>query len=137
MPLARIPVITRAINNAGKLKPNSHPKIRGAFNNSCARWASSGGCAATIAATLSMNTCVPGTREASEVCAICRAIVIWAERNAVQWSYASQSGIFRWKMFRSSMKWFDQPEDTVLAPMAYSRVKSQPMIQAKISPSVA
>ena len=35
------------------------------------------------------------------------------------------------------MKWFDQPEDTVLAPMAYSRVKSQPMIQAKISPSAA
>ena len=28
------------------------------------------------------------------------------------------------------MKWFDQPEETVLAPMAYSSVKSQPMIQA-------
>ena len=35
------------------------------------------------------------------------------------------------------MKWFDQPDDTVLAPMAYSSVRSQPMIQAKISPSVA
>ncbi len=35
------------------------------------------------------------------------------------------------------MKWFDQPDETVLAPMAYSRVKSQPMIQAKISPRVA
>ena len=40
-------------------------------------------------------------------------------------------------MFSISMKWFDQPEDTVLAPMAYSNVKSQPIIHAKISPSVA
>ena len=29
------------------------------------------------------------------------------------------------------------PDDTVLAPMAYSSVRSQPMIQAKISPRVA
>ena len=36
-----------------------------------------------------------------------------------------------WKIFSSSMKWFDQPEDTVLAPMAYSSVRSQPMIHAK------
>ena len=35
------------------------------------------------------------------------------------------------------MKWFDHPEDTVLAPMAYSSVRSQPMIHAKISPSAA
>ena len=35
------------------------------------------------------------------------------------------------------MKWFDQPDDTVLAPMAYSRVRSHPMIQANSSPSVA
>ena len=35
------------------------------------------------------------------------------------------------------MKWFDQPEETVLAPMAYSSVRSQPMIQANNSPRVA
>ena len=34
------------------------------------------------------------------------------------------------------MKWFDQPDETVLAPIAYSSVKSQPMIQAKSSPNV-
>src|SRR5882724_6473881 len=34
-------------------------------------------------------------------------------------------------------KWLDQPEDTVLAPMAYSSVRSQPMIHAKSSPRVA
>src|SRR5882762_10166295 len=31
-------------------------------------------------------------------------------------------------MFSNSMKWFDQPEETVLAPMAYSSVRSQPMM---------
>ena len=35
------------------------------------------------------------------------------------------------------MKWFDQPDETVLAPIAYSSVKSQPMIHAKSSPNVA
>ncbi len=41
------------------------------------------------------------------------------------------------KIFRNSTKLFDHPELTVLAPIAYSRVRSQPMIQAKISPNVA
>src|SRR6478752_7067237 len=34
-------------------------------------------------------------------------------------------------------KYPDQPFATVAAPSAYSRIKSQPMIQAKSSPSVA
>ena len=60
-----------------------------------------------------------------------------ADLSPVQWSYASQSGILIPKMLSSSMKWLDQPEETVLAPIAYSRVRSHPMIQAKSSPSVA
>ena len=40
-------------------------------------------------------------------------------------------------MFSSSTKLFDQPELTVLAPIAYSSVRSQPMIHAINSPSVA
>ena len=137
MPITRIAVIASAIKKAGRLKPNSKPKICGALSRSCACRLSSGEWAERIDATFSRNAWVPGTSEASDACAIRRAIVDSAVRSAVQWSYASQSGIFRWKISRSSMKWFDHPDDTVLAPMAYSSVRSQPMIQAKISPKVA
>jgi len=41
----RIAGMTRAITNAGRLNPNSTPKIVGAFSNSRARCASTGDCA--------------------------------------------------------------------------------------------
>src|SRR2546427_12796116 len=41
------------------------------------------------------------------------------------------------KSWRNAVKWPDQPTATVAAPSAYSRIKSQPMIQAMNSPSVA
>src|SRR2546422_9648752 len=41
------------------------------------------------------------------------------------------------KLLSSETKWPDQPTPTVAAPAAYSRTKSQPMIQATISPMVA
>src|SRR5580765_1536279 len=137
MPIARIAVITSAITNAGRLNPISIPKIRGALTKSWGRCTSSGDCAPINALTLSRKACVPGTSEESEACAICRATIFSAVSRAVQWSYASQSGILMWKMSSSSIKWFDQPEETVLAPMAYSSVKSQPIIHANSSPSVA
>ena len=87
--------------------------------------------------TLFRKTWVPGTSVESEASAIWRATMFSAVRRPVQWSYASHSGILMWRILSSLMKWLDQPDDTVLAPMAYSSVRSQPMIQAKISPSVA
>ena len=137
MPITRIAVITNAIRNAGRLNPNSIPKIFGAPTKSWARWTNSGECVPMMAVTLSRNACVPGTNDGSEACAIWRATAFSAVPKAVQWSYASHSGILMWNMFRSSMKWFDQPDETVLAPIAYSRVRSHPIIQAKNSPSVA
>ena len=44
IPMVRIAVITRAMTNAGKLKPISTPKMWGAFTRSCARCTSSGEC---------------------------------------------------------------------------------------------
>src|SRR2546428_11304369 len=41
------------------------------------------------------------------------------------------------KLLSREAKWPDQPTPTVAAPAAYSRTKSQPMIQATISPMVA
>ena len=38
---------------------------------------------------------------------------------------------------RNDTTYPDQPIETVTAPKAYSKTKSQPMIQAKSSPSVA
>src|ERR1700694_5882458 len=90
-----------------------------------------------MASTLSKKAWVPGCKAASEACAIWRATIFVAVLNPVQWSYASHKGILILKIFSNSMKWLDQPDETVLAPMAYSSVRSQPMIQAKSSPSVA
>ena len=42
-----------------------------------------------------------------------RATIFSAVFNAVQWSYASHSGILILNMFNSSIKWFDQPDETV------------------------
>jgi hypothetical protein len=47
------------------------------------------------------------------------------------------SGRLMPKLWRKKTTVPDQPEATVAAPKAYSRIKSQPMIQAKISPRVA
>src|ERR1700682_2100584 len=41
------------------------------------------------------------------------------------------------KSWRNAVKWPDQPTATVAAPSAYSRIRSQPMIHAMNSPSVA
>ena len=41
------------------------------------------------------------------------------------------------KSCRKLTRWPDQPTATVAAPSAYSRIRSQPMIHAKNSPSVA
>src|ERR1022692_3784590 len=137
IPTTRIAVMTRAIRNAGRLKPISTPKIVGAFSNSLACCTSTGDCAPITSVTLFRNDCVPGTRLGSAATAICRATIFSAVFNAVQWSYASHSGILILNMFSSSIKWFDQPDETVLAPIAYSSVRSQPMIQARSSPKVA
>ena len=84
MPIVRIAVITSAITKAGKLNPISTPKTLGAFTRSWARCTNSGECAVTKALTLSRKTCVPGTSEASEACAIWRATIFSAVSSAVQ-----------------------------------------------------
>ena len=47
------------------------------------------------------------------------------------------SGTFKPVICRMSWKFFDHPWATVMDATAYSRIRSQPMIQAIISPSVA
>src|ERR1700681_4738516 len=84
MPTTRIAVMTSAMTKAGKLKPISVPKIRGAFISSCARCNKSGDCVAMIELTLSRNACVPGTSVESELIAICRATSFSAVDSAVQ-----------------------------------------------------
>ena len=55
------------------------------------------------------------------------------------WPVASAhwGGMWMPKLPSRLTKYPDQPTATVDAPMAYSRIRSQPMIQAKISPTVA
>ena len=50
---------------------------------------------------------------------------------------ASWAGSLMPKSPSSDTKWPDQPTPTVAAPAAYSSTRSQPMIQATISPMVA
>src|SRR5204863_9227000 len=50
---------------------------------------------------------------------------------------ASCAGSVMLKLLSSDTKWPDQPTPTVAAPAAYSSTRSQPMIQATISPIVA
>src|ERR1039458_8686743 len=121
IPTTRIAVITRAIRNAGRLNPTSTPKTVGAFSNSLACCTSTADCAPMISVTFRRNACVPGTRLRSAATAICRATIFSAVFSAVQWSYASPSGILILNMFNSSIKWVDQPDETVLAPIAYSK----------------
>ena len=86
IPITRIAVITRAIRNAGRLKPNSNPKMVGAFTSSLARCRSTADWAPMMPVTLARNACVPGTRLGSAACAICRATIFSAVLSAVQWS---------------------------------------------------
>src|SRR6266700_3677536 len=69
-----------------KVKPISTPKTVGALSKAWAFWSNSGGCALTIASTLSRKACVPGCSAASEACAICRATIFEAVLSPVQWS---------------------------------------------------
>src|SRR5438128_1646173 len=56
----------------------------------------------------------------------------------VQGAAASDGGkLMPTKSWRKLVRWPDQPTATVAAPSAYSRMRSQPMIQAMNSPSVA
>src|SRR3954469_16839149 len=137
IPTARIAVMTSAKKKAGRLKHISWPKIGGAFKSVCACCSSSGDCTDIMSATLARYGCVPTTRDGSDAEAFWRAITFSAMRRPVQWSYASHRGILRWRTSKISTKLFDHPDETVLAPMAYSSVRSHPMIQANISPIVA
>ena len=57
---------------------------------------------------------------------------------AVLWSVTAQSGNFRPNTESQNLrKYCDQLAATAMLPTAYSRMRSQPMIQATISPSVA
>ena len=84
IPLTRMAVISSAMTNAGRLKPNSNPMILGASRSSLARCTSCGDFAPTISATLLRNADVPGTRLGSAACASCLAMMFSAVRNAVQ-----------------------------------------------------
>ena len=56
---------------------------------------------------------------------------------AVARSVVSHGGITSPKPFSSSTKYPDQDTATATLPIAYSMMRSQPMIQATNSPSVA
>src|SRR2546425_1090437 len=57
---------------------------------------------------------------------------------SVHGAAASDAGMLMpTKSWRKATRWPDQPTATVDAPSAYSRIRSQPMIQAMNSPSVA
>src|SRR6266705_2542265 len=59
------------------------------------------------------------------------------QRTTVPRAADSAHGTSRPISCRNDTTYPDQPIATVTAPSAYSRTRSQPMIQAKISPSVA
>src|SRR5262245_5474507 len=58
-------------------------------------------------------------------------------REAVTRSVRSQAGIWMPNPLRSSTKYPDHDTATATLPIAYSMMRSQPMIQAMNSPSVA
>ncbi len=81
--------------------------------------------------TIAPVACQPATLHPATACATC---VAEQNRNG---GPASTSGTWTPRRSRKLTNVADQPTPTVAAPMAYSRIRSHPMIQATNSPSVA
>jgi hypothetical protein len=136
IPITRIVVITSAIRNAGRLNPISRPKMCGAFSSACA-------CASSSGRRMRLHRIQRLTERLRSRHQLRIRRQHHLPRHASVATSTPSSGrrpaTAETSDGRSQKlnKVFDQPELTVLAPIAYSSVRSQPMIHANNSPSVA
>ena len=116
MPRTRTTVTSMTMRNAGRLKTNGMPNRRGARSMA---WA------ASCIDGASVVTSPPASASCAAACA------------AVRKSVASHAGICSPNPRSSSWKYADHEMATATLPTAYSMIRSQPMIHAISSPSVA